>query len=199
MGDPLARRAEHLLRLHVPYPGDDLESENTFSEERFLVYRTSETHHVIMDRGSHLGDDLVILSNLLKNPRFCVSGWYAKRLIIPLNSPSSLKWKTNHYSRMGNATSKRVSAVLNGETNYPGRTSANRFDCQRVKYADDVVYEIVDRELGFHVWTDEEFLDNEKLSISHWYAKRLLKAYHEMDQLMLEAELRWEDDHLRIL
>ncbi|KAG1871350.1 hypothetical protein DFJ58DRAFT_652577, partial [Suillus subalutaceus] len=78
IGDPLAHQAEQLLRLHAPYPGDDLVDEETFSEERFLVYQTSDTHHLIMDRGSHLADDLEIPSHLLANPEFFVSDWYMK-------------------------------------------------------------------------------------------------------------------------
>jgi hypothetical protein len=49
LGDPLARRAEELLAINTPYPGDDISNGETFLAGRFTVYRTSETHHVIMD------------------------------------------------------------------------------------------------------------------------------------------------------
>jgi hypothetical protein len=40
MGDPLARRAEHVLRQGCPFPGDDQDDPDIRDRERFHVYRT---------------------------------------------------------------------------------------------------------------------------------------------------------------
>ncbi|KAG1793637.1 uncharacterized protein HD556DRAFT_1194370, partial [Suillus plorans] len=76
MGNPLARRTEQILRQNAPYPGDDLNGEETFSGGRFLIYRVSETWHLIMDHGSHLEDDIEIPLFLLENPAFFIRDWY---------------------------------------------------------------------------------------------------------------------------
>ncbi|KAJ7934728.1 hypothetical protein B0H13DRAFT_1576409, partial [Mycena leptocephala] len=77
LGDSLARGAENSLTmgLEIGYPGDDL-----FSAEvgiRFVVYRISDTHHLIMD--GHCSEDTMIESTLLAQAEFDLQRWYAKQ------------------------------------------------------------------------------------------------------------------------
>lgn len=62
-----------------------------------------------------------------------------------------------------------------------------------------MIYEITDNELDMDLWVDDHFLYNEKLNVTHWYARRLMKSYRQIQQLMVESELRWEAYHLRLL
>jgi hypothetical protein len=50
-----------------------------------------------------------------------------------------------------------------------------------------------------HIWTNEHFLCNEKLNVTHWYARHLMKGYRRLYKVLLEKELEWEDNHLRLL
>ncbi|KAG1853451.1 hypothetical protein DFJ58DRAFT_619974, partial [Suillus subalutaceus] len=75
LGDPLAERARQLLAQRAPYSGDDLSNEGTFSRQCFVVYQTSETHHVVMDGARRLEEDLLLDSTNLANPKFCVMDW----------------------------------------------------------------------------------------------------------------------------
>jgi hypothetical protein len=177
LGDPLACRVEKLLREHAPYPGDDLVSKDTFGRDRFLVYRVSDSHHVIMDRGSHLPEDVEIPSDLLSNLQFFISDWYLKQLSKGTHLPKTWKRCMQERAPMGNAISDQVIALLNAEGRIPGDPSADQFYCQCSRYEDNIIYEVFDRELDFYMWATERFLHNEKLNVSHWYAKHLLKAY----------------------
>jgi hypothetical protein len=167
MGNPLAQQAEEVLRRHMPYPRDDLRGEETLSDKRFHIYRISETHHVIMDRAAHLWEDVEIPTSLLLNLDFCVSDWYAK-------------WyepcRQNHEA-MGDALGHHVAFLLNRERHFPGNHSANQFSCEHIETRGKVLYEIIDQELDMHLWTNEQFLCNEKLNITHWYARNLWKGY----------------------
>ncbi|KAG2157806.1 uncharacterized protein EDB93DRAFT_1101114 [Suillus bovinus] len=159
----------------------------------------SDANHVIMDRGSHLEDDIEIPSTLLANPAFFVSDWYARRLSIGLNIPKSL-WRCMQQRRqMGNAIRNCVLSLLNAEPRFPGEPGKDRFRVQRVQQEEGVVYEIFDRKLKFCVNASESFLRNEKLNMTHWYARSLLKGYRRLNALMLSKELEWEDYHLRLL
>ncbi|KAG2052167.1 hypothetical protein BDR06DRAFT_888432, partial [Suillus hirtellus] len=199
IGDPLARRAEEILRQNAPYPGDDLGKEETLSPERFLIYRISETCHVIMDSGSHLGIDYEIASYLLHNPNFFISDWYMKRLAEPLDVPRFMLRYRQQRTPMGDAIPERVVNMLNAEVRLPGESAEDRFFCHRVQYENDSIYEIFDQELNYYVRMDERFLRNEKLNVSHWYAKQLLKGYQKLNSLMLAKELEWENNHFRLL
>ena len=66
MGDPLACRAEYILRQGCPFPGDDSDESSMVDKDHFHVFRTSETHHVIIDH--QLLDDPD--SDTLINPDF---------------------------------------------------------------------------------------------------------------------------------
>ncbi|KAG2152977.1 uncharacterized protein EDB93DRAFT_1102748 [Suillus bovinus] len=180
LGDPTARWVEQVLRQSVPYPGDDLTNDETFSSERFLIYRVSETHHVIMDQGSHLREDIEIPSSLLAKPEFFVSDWYRR---VPT----------------GDSIPDRVVSLLNAETQFPGEPGKDRFQCQRLHQGTEITYKVYDQELNFCVEACESLFHNEKLSLTHWYARQLLKGYQQLNKLMLRKELEWENNHFRLL
>ena len=83
MGDPLARCAEQALLKGVLYPGDHSEMSSDPLRERFMVYRTSTTHHVICD-GWHCrdpDDEMLVCSDLLLSSEFNLGDWYAAHLV----------------------------------------------------------------------------------------------------------------------
>lgn len=120
LGDPLARQTEELLRRHMLYPGDDLRREEAMSDDRFHVYRISETHYVIMDCATHLWKDQEIHTNLLINPAFHIVDWYAKWLEPPWGIPTNLRQSMQNHISMGDALGQRVAFLLNYETRYLG-------------------------------------------------------------------------------
>ncbi|KAG2118471.1 hypothetical protein DEU56DRAFT_699008, partial [Suillus clintonianus] len=119
LGDPLAERAEHLLASHAPYPGDDLEKEESFSGQRFIVYRTSDTHHVILDGARRSEEDLLVPSDLLANPKFLIGNWYTTHLAKRLLMPKHLVRLMHNGDPMGDPISSRVGDILNSERNFP--------------------------------------------------------------------------------
>ncbi|KAG1792610.1 uncharacterized protein HD556DRAFT_1203605, partial [Suillus plorans] len=199
MGDPLANKAKRLLALHAPYPGDNLEREESFSGQRFVVYWTSATHHVIMDGARQLEEDLLIPSILLRNPKFLLGDWYTTHQAKQLGWPRSETRKGHNREPMGDLIPRRVSEILNGERDLPGAKTLNRFKCEQVMFNDSVMYEVTDRNLIFRIWAAEADLANTKLNISLWYARHLEKAYRQMHSILLERELENEYYQFRTL
>ncbi|KAG2743015.1 hypothetical protein P692DRAFT_20680945, partial [Suillus brevipes Sb2] len=157
----------------------------------------SPSRHVIMDRGCANDDDVEIPSYLLAKPAFFISDWYFSRLGIDL--PASLRRCAQRRVPMGDLIAERVVEMLNAEPHLPGERIKDRFTCERIEYLDGTIYEVHDRLVNHSVWTDLDYLCNEKLNVSNWYAKKLIKAYRELSQLMLSKELEWEDNHFRLL
>ncbi|KAG2106852.1 hypothetical protein BD769DRAFT_1366511 [Suillus cothurnatus] len=194
LGDPLARRAEELLVINTPYPGDDISDGETFSAGQFTIYQTSETHHVIMDE-----EDLLVPSSHLQNPLFCLGDWYTMHKAGPIGMPKELSWLRHTQQRMGNAILDQVCKLLNEEQGFPGGNSPNRFSVARNVVDEEVIFEIRDSEFSFVIWANDAFLHNERLDVTGWYCKRLMKSYRELYTLVFEKELEWEDDHFRLL
>ncbi|KAG2123107.1 hypothetical protein BD769DRAFT_1359789, partial [Suillus cothurnatus] len=199
LGDPLARRAEELLAINTPYPGDDISNGETFSAGRFTVYRTSETHHVIMDGARQKEEDLLVPSSHLQNPLFCLGDWYTTHKAGPIGMPKELSRLRHTQHRMGDAILDQVCKLLNEEQGFPGGNSPNRFSVARNVVDEEVIFEIRDSEFSFVIWANDAFLHNERLDVTGWYHRRLMKSYWELYTLVFEKELEWEDDHFRLL
>ncbi|KAG2339213.1 hypothetical protein BDR05DRAFT_892254 [Suillus weaverae] len=127
LGDLLAEHAEQVLAHRAPYPGDDLSNEESFSGQRFVVYRTSETHHIVMDRARRLEDNLLVPSSLLANPKFCLMDWYTTHLAKRFAMSKGLVRLMHSREPMGDPISKRLCEILNNETQFPGIHSPRRF------------------------------------------------------------------------
>ncbi|KAG2123515.1 hypothetical protein BD769DRAFT_1359454, partial [Suillus cothurnatus] len=199
LGDPLSERAEQLLVQHAPYPGDDLENERSFSDQRFVIYRTSDTHHVIMDGARRSEEDLLVPTRLLQNEKFRLSDWYCTQLAQRFSLPRRRTRLMHSGVSMGEPILERICEILNGEPNFPGTRSPERFTCTRTVFADDVTLEIHDQNLDFRVWVLDTYMSNPRLNITQWYARRLLRAYHRLHDVLLEKELEGEFDQLRLL
>ncbi|KAG1850151.1 hypothetical protein F4604DRAFT_1593080, partial [Suillus subluteus] len=119
LGDPIAEWAERLLMLHAPYPGDDLEKEESFSGQRFVVYKTSKTHHVILDGAQRLEDDLLVPSSLLRNPMFQLGDWYTTHIARHFELPKHLVCLMHNGEIMADPVSMKISEILNNEENFP--------------------------------------------------------------------------------
>lgn len=199
LGDPLAEEAERLLSLHAPYPGDDLKKEESFSGQCFVIYRVSNTHHVIMDGARRQEEDMTIPSALLRNPRFPMGDWYTTHLAKRLGWSRSETRQRHNGEPMGDPTSRRVSEILNKERDIPNIESRTHFKCERVTFNDEAMFEIMDRDLIFRIWASQADLANAKLDVSRWYARRLEKAYQQMHTMLLERELESEYYQFRAL
>jgi hypothetical protein len=128
-----------------------------------------------------------------------VSDWYAKRCEPVQGIPPRLRRCRQNREAMGNALGHHVAFLLNRERRFPGNHSMNRFSCERIETGGEVLYEIIDQELDMHLWTNEQFLCNEKLNITHWYARNLRKGYIRLQNVLLEREQEWGDNHLQLL
>ena len=101
MGDPLARRAEHVLAMSTPFPEDDTSPANTYQCNRFTVYQVNEWQHIICNsaRLKDRPEGTLIWSYLLENWAFCLGKWYGK--FISCHHPESKqtsrdRWMVDH-------------------------------------------------------------------------------------------------------
>ncbi|KAJ7016541.1 hypothetical protein C8F04DRAFT_875385, partial [Mycena alexandri] len=62
---------ETFLQAGQPYPGDD----QVQAEQRFLVYQTSDTHHIVMD--NMLDQDVPLATRFVRDLDFDIVAWYA--------------------------------------------------------------------------------------------------------------------------
>ncbi|KAG1850686.1 hypothetical protein F4604DRAFT_1592793 [Suillus subluteus] len=191
LGDPWAERAQQLLALQAQYPGDDLSNEDTFTGQRFVVYQTSDTNHVIMDGARRLEDDLLVPS-YLTNPKFCLTDWYTTRLAHCFDLCRSIVCLMHMKEPMGDPISDKIWDILNSEPNFLGIHLPRRFMCERVSFKDEVTFEVHDRDLNLRIWANDAYLSNPKLNVTKWYEKRLMKAYWKLDALLQEKELETE-------
>ncbi|KAG2742092.1 hypothetical protein P692DRAFT_20749485, partial [Suillus brevipes Sb2] len=199
LGDPLAEHAQQALARRAPYPGDDLSNEESFSGQRFVVYRTSDTHHVVLDGARRLEEDLLLPSHLLENPKFCLTDWYTVHLAKRFEMDRDQVRLMLSREPMGDPISRRISEILNSETEFPGIHSPRRFTCERTSFKDEVSFEIHDKDLQLRLWANDVYLRNPKLNVTRWYQERLMKAYRELDTLLREKDLETEFNQLRIL
>jgi hypothetical protein len=81
MGDPLARRVEHVLAMSALYPGDNTMDLGTYPRVRFSVFQGTSTHHIIWDREKFEEDrGTIIHSHQLEDRSFRIGKWYAQEM-----------------------------------------------------------------------------------------------------------------------
>ena len=132
MGDPLAMCAKHVLAMCSPYPRDDISTGEVYHQDRFTVYRVSETEHVISDntRGMNLDWYTPISSHLLKDWNFWVGEWLANQWIAAGHE------KTKAISReqtmmMSKAIAQQVEKILSSYQDpfWCGSGRLHHFNC----------------------------------------------------------------------
>ncbi|KAG0698480.1 hypothetical protein DFH29DRAFT_777077, partial [Suillus ampliporus] len=64
-----------MLVAFTPYLGDDLSKKETFSGQQFNICETGDTHHCIIDKVHHAEENVLVPSDLLRNPSFYFSDW----------------------------------------------------------------------------------------------------------------------------
>ncbi|KAF8869309.1 hypothetical protein BD779DRAFT_1457829, partial [Infundibulicybe gibba] len=114
LGDPFARVAQLQLHYSLNYPGDSEREDDTWGP-RFQVYRTGDGYHCIMDTYRRDRENVLVESDLLRNPDFDVSRWYAQEIARADNvKPAELEaWlKKELPERMGDARRDTVNMVL---------------------------------------------------------------------------------------
>jgi hypothetical protein len=78
LGNCYAMIADTILTLEAPYPGDErFNSACLRPELRFHVYQNGLSIYVVKDRLT--GERLEVARQLLGNPKFDISNWYAER------------------------------------------------------------------------------------------------------------------------
>ncbi|KAF8869690.1 hypothetical protein BD779DRAFT_1732349, partial [Infundibulicybe gibba] len=78
LGDPFARIAQFRLELEQDYPGDkDSDADGVTDLHRFQVYRIEDGKHAILDALRRDREVILVDSDLLRDPTFCITRWYA--------------------------------------------------------------------------------------------------------------------------
>ncbi|KAJ6542399.1 hypothetical protein B0H10DRAFT_1970550 [Mycena sp. CBHHK59/15] len=166
LGDLLARGAENSLTMgsEIGYPGDDL-----FSAEvgiRFVVYRISDTYHLIMDR--HCSEDTMIESTLLADSTFDLQSWYAgqRAKAVGLKGP-----QLSPSEKLGDSLILGAQVALEeGILTYPGDSSEFLVDRFSVfKYEETCHYWIWDKQHRWSVDINREYLLDETFDLIGWY------------------------------
>ena len=149
MGDPLARRVEHVLAMSAPFPEDNTSLADTYRHNRFTVYWVNKQQHIICN-SVRLKDRLegtLIWSYLLENRVFHLGDWYSK--FISCHCLES-KWTScERWLTKGNALALCVEEILMDEFDpgWCGSGWLHRFDCHTHDVGKSIEYYTHDREL----------------------------------------------------
>ncbi|KAF9235554.1 hypothetical protein BU15DRAFT_51250, partial [Melanogaster broomeanus] len=199
MGDPLARRAEEILRRCTPYPKDDPRDDRVYDQHRFTVYRISDDAHIISDdRRRDLS--VQVPTRLLWNREFCIADFYTSQLARLCRMTKDEKRQFYRRLPMGEAICRRIVDALDRGV-IPEERLHNlpfRFACTAIgKAGSPERYEIRDRALHFHVVVPAELAIRSAFNVVRWYEAQVRKAYAELADIA-SAEDR-EVDVLRVL
>ncbi|KAG2122945.1 uncharacterized protein EDB93DRAFT_1057123, partial [Suillus bovinus] len=200
MGDPLAERAMCLLNAGSGYyPGDRCTKRP--DPERFLVYRVSDSEHVIMDCEDRRDPELTIHTLLLMNPQFHLREWYAKHVGRLRGYVADKLRKLRRKvvgPEMGETLGRRVADILRSNGPYEKDVvqykHPERFECVRLY---DGSYEVRDYAKAFRVPIPTHLLLRERFEVARWFKSRLTRAYGKLcDEITHNAP---EYDLLRLL
>ncbi|KIJ10554.1 hypothetical protein PAXINDRAFT_16471 [Paxillus involutus ATCC 200175] len=198
MGDPLAWRAEEVLRTCTPYPEDDVHRGDVFDRERFSVYHVSIDEYVINDSHKPFEESVLVPVKSLLNRDFCVANYYTSNLATRYGISRTEKYKYYRRIPMSNAIGSRIVSLLSKFLGVPGKenTRLPRFTCIDHLLGSPKRYEIVDCELYFRMDLPVELATNPKVNLVSWYNRRVERAFeslaHELVANNREVDiLRW--------
>ena len=169
MGDPLARRAEYILRQGCPFPGDELSLPETPAKDRFCIYRTSAMQHVICDDHRLLDQesDTLIDSHLLMNSEFNLGHWYAKHLVcLGYGSREKLRGVVR-FAPMMTPLASHIQGLLTETLNPDWKTSGDLYCFTCITKKDGIV--IWDRFTHFRSFLLYGLALREYFDVVNWY------------------------------
>ena len=191
MGDPLARRAVHILKQGCPYPGDVQNGAEKISIGRFHVYHTLVTHHIIID-SQHLDNpesDARVKSRLLLNSEFNLEEWYAKDLVKRGYSTEQQCRRHSRFAPMGNAIAFWVQDLLLEmlDPNWQESNRLHRFEC--MTQSEGIV--IWDRAVNLWTYLPFELALKERFDVINWYSTVMKKAWNNIKLVWKDPDLPW--------
>ena len=203
IGDCYAMVIDTILTLEAPYPGDArYDYPELRPELRFHVKRQSVTRdYVIRDR---LTDSRCVLSrDLLEDPEFNVSGWYARQRAEALGRTE----ETIHYCCIGDAISIVAVKLLSDgiSSSYPCTNPrldpSRRFYLWPPRTEDGITnYTIYDADLDTTTDVQRIWLEDPSFDLVSWYRRHLsqqgLFEYNYYDthrELYRESSVSRED------
>ncbi|EGO25954.1 hypothetical protein SERLADRAFT_408147 [Serpula lacrymans var. lacrymans S7.9] len=207
LGDPLGEVAKRLLTEGAPFPGDSLTNSEAYELGRILVYRVSESEHVITDSYRWLDDDITVLTTFLMDTKFCIADWYADQKGLLAGYPRDECEEYYSYLSMGDAIGDRVEEILNMgqpyscDANLEAEETEGQFVCLPYLAVMEgrEYYQVIDKELQFDLDVPAEFFCNKRLNLIHWYERQLEKSFQELNSRLRPESMEWEINHLRLL
>ena len=207
IGNSLALTAEYLLADGQPYPGDDLfhiDEEQCHPSFRFSVMALpglQSGSYQITDR--FLGFKIEISESLLKNTKFNLCHWYAKRRAQLLGLHDT--FKSSYLSPMGDSVCDVTEHLLRqGINSYfpnadPTTDSEDRFYVFQKDLGSPIVV-IIDEDLDLRFEIDRSILENPRFDLIKWYSIRLKQTgifwnkYRQLHELFYNPLPEGEED-----
>jgi hypothetical protein len=196
LGDLLADDATELLSAAQPFPGDPSVPLNGWDREnRFLVYRISDTQHIISDNWyANTPDEgySYVPSTLIDEGRI-VQYYHDVRLSRTFGARPWPSQKLHRSAVSNNRLDFQLQRYLNDELGRMNRPSCcgPRFKVERYSHS----MAIVDDWLGIEVMTDKNWLMNDRLQFFNWYWKAVMRQLVEIEQMKprsTEPPLLWD-------
>ncbi|KAK6977902.1 hypothetical protein R3P38DRAFT_2425074, partial [Favolaschia claudopus] len=163
IGDLPARFAQIVLQFAQPYPGDDKFIQ---VESRFVLYRVSDSEHVIMDNYTDI--DVLIESKRIEDPTFKLGLWYAQQRQAELGFDSSEPLDDERFiTELGDAYLGGA-AVLLEQSEWDGSLEGSEnliFHCQD---KDEQYYTVIDNRNGTQALLSKDSLRNPKFDLMAW-------------------------------
>ena len=180
IGDCYAMMADAILTTQQPYPGDALlDTEQLRPELRFEIsLQRNNQDYVIHDQLAH--SRVPIARDLLKNPKFNLSRWYAMRRKQALGVLAEFQF--TYLFDMGNAVSVVAAKLLTDgiASVYPGTnpelTPGDRFEVyprRRPGLSDLEEYAIRDQDLGLIAYVPTSRMEDPRFDLVEWYRRYL--------------------------
>ena len=195
MGDPLARRAEHILHQGCPYPGDNTEDPDCKDRLRFSVHRTSVTHHVIYDAYRPIAQvsDALVESSLLLIPEFNLGDWYAKHLVRLGYGSEEQRRAVPRFAPMTKPVAARIQALLTESMDAHWRQfeRLHRFDC--IMRGEGVL--IWDRATHLQTFLPFKLALKEYFDVVGWYRRACQRTSERVSCVWKDPDLPWTIPH----
>ncbi|PSS18923.1 hypothetical protein PHLCEN_2v3139 [Hermanssonia centrifuga] len=182
-GDPYSDHASRILSPYAPYccrvaAGDDIDD-----TDPLVVYRISDTHHVVMGRG--IVPDLEIPRFYLENPDFNLPRWYHRRVAELLGHSLCLRYGVSG-EPLGDALALSVEAQLLEHIPYPaawvryrqGEELVPRFECH-LSHDDRPIVVVHDSYLFTIAEIEFSALNIASFDLPNAYATRMRRVFAE--------------------
>ncbi|PSR74038.1 hypothetical protein PHLCEN_2v10177, partial [Hermanssonia centrifuga] len=195
-GDPYSDHASQILSMYVPFCCRVAAAGDANDRDPLVVYRVSDTHHVIMGRGRV--PDLEIPRFFLEDPDFNLPRWYHQRVAEVLGHSLCFRHAPTG-EVLGDALALSVEAQLLEHLPYPeawvqyrrGEDLIPRFECH-LSHDDRPIVIVHDSYLFTRAEIDFSALEKAAFDLPNAYATNMRRVFAEarfsMDEL--DGDLR---------